>query len=577
MSKSSKGILKSKPRYSTAPDVNPPVSVRAPNIVSHEWHGDASSNDVTTVTMNSRDVVERFHTGNNQNSVSSSSSPSRDENHLARESKKNTRSLADLVRCSVNLSNEARGIVNNDEGSEHQPKKNNGVDLEEKLETLSLNHGQREMKGNVPIAISNSSSDLATPPEEGPAVVYIDSANFKLVTNDKNQRILLEESDEGKKETPRGRVDDIADNTEHVVRFSEYEDAGEDTAAHATTTRERLEQRVADHGNIEFDDYVDDDVGNTFNEDEKKGQDSDTDSTSSGGSTEDEEILSELGLSELISVNNTYDDDDILFSLNGSQYGEENAAVEPEPRSFRVIWETLSQWLTPSSIQLVQQYQEEHERGEKKSNNTLQPFPSKYPGENNATDDPNVRNSVDVGASRRAGIMSMLKLNVARSLSELKKINKAQNEGNRDPIAPTSLQSPVPPPGGKGKARKHSKPKIALLTDSDFSSTPSIKTEVNFIDQRQVEQRLADLIRTFDSSGPAANLNMKLWRGMTTVLIVIAFPVFGEISVVKGDNRQAEPTSNDANKDTLPPSVGSLGMTLDEFRYLTRSAFVSLG
>mmetsp|Transcript_2566 Transcript_2566/g.5278 ORF Transcript_2566/g.5278 Transcript_2566/m.5278 type:complete len:175 (-) Transcript_2566:2284-2808(-) len=123
MSKSSKGILRSKPRYSTTSDVNPPVSVRAPNIVSHECHGDAPSNDVTPVTMNSRDVVERFQTGINQNSVSSPSSPSRDENHMARGSKKNTRSLADLVRCSVNLSNEARGIVNTDEGSEHQPKK----------------------------------------------------------------------------------------------------------------------------------------------------------------------------------------------------------------------------------------------------------------------------------------------------------------------------------------------------------------------------------------------------------------------------------------------------------------------
>jgi len=577
MSKSSKGILRSKPRYSTTSDVNPPVSVRAPNIVSHECHGDAPSNDVTPVTMNSRDVVERFQTGINQNSVSSPSSPSRDENHMARGSKKNTRSLADLVRCSVNLSNEARGIVNTDEGSEHQPKKNRGVDLEKKVEALSLNHGQKEMEGNVPIKISKNSTDLATPPEEGPPVVYIDSANFKLVTNEKNERILLEEPDEGKKESSVGRFADNADNTQHVVRFSDYEDAGEDTAAHASTTRERLEQRVADHVNIEFDDYIDDDVGNAFNEDEKKGQDSDTDSTSSGGSTEDEEILAELGLPELIPGNNLFDDDVTLFSSNGSQYGEENALVEPEPRSFRVIWETLSQWLTPSSIQLVQQYQEETKEAKKKSKNTLQPPLSKYPDENNATYDPSVRNSVDVGASRRACIMSMLKLNVARSLSELKKTNKTQNEGNREPIVPASSQSLAPPSGVKGKARKHSKPKIAFLTESDFSSIPSIKTEVNFIDQRQVEQRLADLIRTFDSSGPAASLNTKLWRGMTTVLIVIAFPVFGEVLVAKGDSRRAEPTSNDANKDTLPPSVGSLGMTLDEFRYLTRSAFVSLG
>eukprot|EP00804_Cyclotella_cryptica_P005104 CCRYP_011543-RA/>CCRYP_011543-RA protein AED:0.33 eAED:0.33 QI:0/-1/0/1/-1/1/1/0/71 len=40
-------------------------------------------------------------------------------------------------------------------------------------------------------------------------------------------------------------------------------------------------------------------------------------------------------------------------------------------------------------------------------------------------------------------------------------------------------------------------------------------------DRRTVEKRLANLVNTFDCSGCAADFDMKLWRGMTTILIAI--------------------------------------------------------
>ncbi len=575
MSKSSKGILRSQPRYSSAPDVNHPVSGSAPN-VSHVQCHEAVPTPATSITMNSRDVIERFQTDNDQIAVSASTSHPENKNHMTNDGKKKTRSLADLVRCSVNLNNEARGIINNNEGEQTRERKNHGDGLEKKLETLSLNQKQREVEESVPDA-TTVCSNLPNPSDEGHAVAYVDCANFKLVTNDKNERILLEETDGTNKELSIGRRNDIGDETQHVVTFSEYEETGDDIAAHATTTRERLEQRVADHEDIEFVDYVEDDLENSFKEDEKKEQDSDTDSTSSGGSTEDDEILAELGLTEFITVNDAYDDDDDLFSADCSRCGEENA--EPEPRSFRVIWDTLSQWVTPSSIQLVKQYQEERERIVNKSIVTLQPSSSKSHDECKAIDDPSVRNTVDVGASRRAGIMSMLKLNVVRSLSELKKANKTHTGGDRKTIAPASSQALLRPAGASGKARQRSKPKIAIFTESDVSSISSNTNEVGLIDQRLVERRLANLIGTFNSTGPAANLNMKLWRGMTTILIAIAFPVFSEVLDLdlKQESKREKQESNDANRNALPPSIGSLGMTLDEFRYLTKSAFMSLG
>jgi len=77
-------------------------------------------------------------------------------------------------------------------------------------------------------------------------------------------------------------------------------------------------------------------------------------------------------------------------------------------------------------------------------------------------------------------------------------------------------------------------------------------------DTRKIEQRLADLVRTFDIDGPVANFNTKQWKTMTTILIVISFPSLGTDSI------------------TLPASAQSLGMTTDEYRYLTRSALTSL-
>jgi hypothetical protein len=77
-------------------------------------------------------------------------------------------------------------------------------------------------------------------------------------------------------------------------------------------------------------------------------------------------------------------------------------------------------------------------------------------------------------------------------------------------------------------------------------------------DQRKVEQRLANLVQTFDINGPVANFNAKQWKVMTTILIVISFPSLETDSV------------------TLPASAQTLGMTTDEYRYLTRSALNSL-
>ena len=124
------------------------------------------------------------------------------------------------------------------------------------------------------------------------------------------------------------------------------------------------------------------------------------------------------------------------------------------------------------------------------------------------------RNVINIGASRLASIISILKMNIPRSLTELRSMNCGKE---------------------------------------------------NVIDQRMAEQRLTDLVRTFDPSAPAADLNMKLWKGLTTILIAIAFPC-----------DLLSSSSMDERDDLLPLSVRRLNMASAEYRYLTRSVFSSL-
>jgi hypothetical protein len=119
--------------------------------------------------------------------------------------------------------------------------------------------------------------------------------------------------------------------------------------------------------------------------------------------------------------------------------------------------------------------------------------------------------------------MSMLSMNVPRSLSELGRARGTSNAREED---------------GAGA--------IAVVV----------------VDRKSADRRLADLVRTFDPAVPAANLSTKMWRGLTTILIAIAFPVDGSAS--------------DDDRIAIPPSVLPLDMTVAEYRYLTRSVFTSL-
>ena len=186
------------------------------------------------------------------------------------------------------------------------------------------------------------------------------------------------------------------------------------------------------------------------------------------------------------------DDDDPVFSFRNGEDDEalwsdteDQMEITPprEPRAFIKLWEALSQWVTPEAIALLKNWQNDENREV-------------------STDWVPIVDTSDIAASRCAGIMALISMNLQRSLKEL-----------------------------------------GYTSDID----------------RVAKHRLADLLRSFNYSRSTARLDTALWRAMTCVLICI---------VLSG--KEGKPVKY------LPDSANAVGLTVEEFTYLTNSCFKSL-
>ena len=458
------GILRSRPRYSpdTSNDgnysnegcVQPTESGLPPPSASRSYDADADANP------NHRSAVAITITASDMTSAAASTSSSSSEISIgissSSNSRPNARTLADLVSSSTSFRSEASGITATDTEM--------GTVVSHKQVISSGRSGggdnhQQQLSLKSTLLISDAGTpyikDLAGLSGSGPDVVDADSVIALGVMGEDGQQ----------------------------VRFCEYVHDDEISKGCASNSRVRLDQRM----NSEVDA-------------EEDNSDSDDGSSSSHGSAPDEEILRELGLSELNLDDDNNESDDV------------NATMSMENlRSFRILWELLSRWATPSTVELVLHYQ-----GKCSSPSShYYDGSSSNPSSEQYTDE-NSRNATNIGASRQASILSMLNMQIPRSLAELRNTQVGRE-----------------------------------------SST--------IIDQRMVEERVAGLVRTFDPSAPAADLNMKFWKGLTTILIAIAFP--SELTVI---------STLDESDDALPSSIRRLNMASVEYRYLTRSVFSSL-
>mmetsp|Transcript_38792 Transcript_38792/g.57216 ORF Transcript_38792/g.57216 Transcript_38792/m.57216 type:complete len:434 (-) Transcript_38792:775-2076(-) len=429
---------------------------------------------MTTTTTKAKGILRtpRYSLNNSANSNNTNPTPSSSNDGPASISSSVVvrSSLADLVRSSAELSAEAAEITNADVGRviSHSsnapdsetagvlPVNNNTQEQQEKIitEGIPLLHIS---ESGAPYLKVGGPPDIVSP-NNGPAVV---DANGDIAFGI------------------------VGDDGEHV-RFCEHnnDDDGKENDE-TISSRERIQNRI----------HVNDEGGeDMFDQEEPTNECNISDSESDA--TDDDAILAELGMSDLISLE------------HDSDYEPEEQTIpkqsnnSDEMRAFLIIWQTLSRWVTPATIELLQgQCIDDKSTTE----------PQSTAAEESSNNETSERRSVEIGASRRSGIMSMIRMYIARSMTELKRMPQ-QTQQQKDTLH----------------------------------------------DTRKIEQRLADLVRTFDINGPVANFNTKQWKTMTTILIVISFPSLGKDSI------------------TLPASAQSLGMTTDEYRYLTRSALTSL-
>ena len=432
------------------------------------------------------------------------------------------RSLADLVQSSVNLSTEVSGTLQNERGNviSHRPKTSSAKQQQQGQQEIDNNDKRlaaREDNKSIPAVTLLMSKD-------GIPYLKETTAAIKIATNDDNNNnslattyaIMSNDEANNKSSTPPETIvnDDktimavgVMDDSGKQVRFCEYDTTNDANIINGSDNqggsgRDRIERRIDLVEEIDEEEIISEEAVGAYDDD---------DNTSCGSDTQDDEILKELGLFELLS--NEEEDYDAI------DMGEEEVELdmpkyenlEQEKRSFRIFWELLTRWATRATIDLVLSYQGKQQLGDEILVTAKQSVVLVEEEIKSSVDI--TRNDVDIGASRQAGIMSMIKMCIKRCLSDLNKIHQHQQQ----------------------------------------------------IDQRMVEQRLADLVRTFDPSAGVVNMNMKQWRGMTTILIAVVFPSVNSFALAP------------EGVDMLPPSVRTLEMSVEEYRYLTQSAFTSLG
>jgi len=207
--------------------------------------------------------------------------------------------------------------------------------------------------------------------------------------------------------------------------------------------------------------------------------------------------------------NDDENDDDIL-DLFGASLEEEEILPAPALRPFMMIWNALSKWITPEAVLVLREFKNELFDDE----NYLVPDETVSP----RLAPPEMS---DIASSRAAGLMSMLKMNLSKCLTEL---------------------------GYKG--------------DDGYT-------------KRVAETRLSNFIQHFDYSSPMVQFHSDLWRAFTVILLDIVLPKY-DIAYEGQSGKQVVPSEQ--FDDTVPIStyVTSIGISREEYKYLVTKAIPSL-
>jgi len=174
---------------------------------------------------------------------------------------------------------------------------------------------------------------------------------------------------------------------------------------------------------------------------------------------------------------------------------KETSPVQPEVRAFILLWNALTNWMTHDTVEWMKALRDSH------NNNKNGTVTTTLNNDDNEWA-PMVDRS-DIGASRRAGVLAMIRLYMGQCMEQLNH----------------PLES-----------------------------------------RRKAERRLNDIMRTFDYSCENPKLTASHWKAMACILL---------------DAVLIETRAADSAMIQIPPSVVKIGMTKDEFKYLSRKAVLT--
>jgi hypothetical protein len=212
------------------------------------------------------------------------------------------------------------------------------------------------------------------------------------------------------------------------------------------------------------------------------------------------------------------DDDDadaIMELLLGSDIDadDENdnssAGRQPEVRAFTLLWDALTTWMTHDTVVWVKALRDSHQKhkestiGNTNNINATASITKAMLGNNNNSEWSPMVDRSDIGASRCAGVLAMIRLYIGQCMEELNH----------------PLES-----------------------------------------RRNAEKRLNDIMRTFDYSRENPKLTAGHWKAMACILL----------DTVLIETREA-----DSALIQVPSFVANIGMSKEEFEYLSRKAVLT--
>ncbi len=250
------------------------------------------------------------------------------------------------------------------------------------------------------------------------------------------------------------------------------------------------------------------------------------------------------------------DEDDLLSFFapdSDDEEGDEDSVIIYDPksqRSFLTLWNALSTWITPQSVFVLQKYRNDlfdFDHDEKyRAVTTAQVDPLL------STDQNNYPSSSDIAISRCEGLMSMMKMNLSKALTDLG-YNKSISTATTTTTTTNTITN------------------AATTATAATATATAAATVVDEQIRQMAHSRLAEFIQSFDFSEPMVKFDTKMWYAMSVVLLDILLP---------SDKEQDEAKKNGEVKDwimrDLPSSIVAVDVNVEEYYYLTHTAIPTL-